>query len=426
MSEFEGKKLLVLGGIKTECDIVRQAKKMGAYVIVADYDPNCPAKEVADELITISATDVDAIVKLCKEKHINGITTGFVDILMPPCYEACKRLGFPYYVTPKMLSMATNKIDFKETCEKYGIPVPKTYVVGGGIPANVYKDVCYPVFVKPLDASGSRGAGVCFNQNELEKQFVDALEYSLSGNAIVEDYIVGTEFLLDYIGVDGEFKLLSMFDRYMSPDRSSAVNYSNVCLCPSKQIDEYYKEMNPKIIKMFKELGFTDGLVFLQGHTDGNKITFYEMGCRLGGSFFNLEQAVLGLNPVEMIIRYALTGKMISSIDVINNRSADFKKTAMVVNYLLRGENDTVASIEGVDQVKAFDSFVALIQQRDVGYHIIKDRIVDKPILSFYMVSDSFKKICTDLDHMNEVIQVKNNKEESLLSTKYYSKDLRR
>ena len=86
MKEFEGKKLLVLGGIKTECDIVKKAQNMGAYVIVADMDPNCPAKEFADKLALVSATDVDAIVKLCEEEQVDGITTGFVDILMPPCY----------------------------------------------------------------------------------------------------------------------------------------------------------------------------------------------------------------------------------------------------------------------------------------------------------------------------------------------------
>lgn len=419
MKEFEGKKLLVLGGIKTECDIVKMAQSMGAYVIVADFDPNCPAKEFADKLALISATDVDAIVKLCKEEKVDGITTGFVDILMQPCYEACKRLGLPYYATPKMLSMSTNKVDFKETCEKFEVPVPKTYVIGGEIPEDILTSIKYPVFVKPLDASGSKGAGACINEEELLRQFSEAVGYSASGNAVVEDYITGREFLLDYVGVDGEFRLLSMFDRYMSPDRGTAINYSNVCLCPPKYIDQYYEEANPKILKMFKELGFTDGLIFLQGHTDGEHITFYEMGCRLGGSFFNLEQAVLGLNPVEMIVRYALTGKMMDSIERVSTRSADFPKVAMVANYLLEGENETVAKVDGVKDVKSLDTYVALIQQRDVGCFIKKDKIVDKPILSFFMVADDMEKTRETLAYMNEKLQVTNADGKSLLSTKY-------
>ncbi len=420
MKEFSGKKLLVLGGIKTECDIVKTAQKMGAFVIVADMNPNNPAKEFADKTVPISATDVNAIVSFCREEKIDGITTGFVDILLTPCYEACKRLGLPFYATPKMLSMSLNKVEFKKQCEKFGVPVPKTYLVGSEITDSLYESINYPVFVKPLDASGSRGASVCHTREELDKQFEIAISYSPTKQAIIEDYITGREFLLDYVGVDGEFRLLSMFDRYMASDRGSAINYSNVCLCPSKQINKYYEDINPKILNMFKELGFTDGLIFMQGYTDNDKITFYEMGCRLGGSFFNLEESVLGLNPVEMIIRYALTGKMLNSIEDVSHRSAEFKKSAMVVNYLLKGENKTVENIQGVEAVKNTDSFVALIQQRDKGCKIVKDSIIDKPILSFYMVDNNFEGSKETLRVMNETIKVTDKNGNSLLSEKYY------
>ncbi len=424
MKEFEGKKLLLLGGVKTACAIVEKAREMGAYVAVADYNTDSPAKMIADEAVLMDATDVPAIVAWCRENRIDGVTTGFIDILMPVVYEVCRELGLPYYATPKMLSMSLDKNDFKETCGQYGIPVPKTYVVGSEIPQEAYGSIRYPVFVKPLDASGSRGAGACYDRGELEAQFEEALGYSPTNTAVVEDYITGREFLLDYVGVDGEFRLLSMFDRYMSSDRSTAINYSNVCLCPAEQIGRYYEDMDPKIRKMFKDLGFTDGLIFLQGHTDGERITFYEMGCRLGGSFFELEQAVLGLNPVEMTVRCALTGKMLDSIDRISPRSADFPKVAMVANYLLKGEDATVAKIEGVDDVKKLDAFAALIQQRDVGCHIQKDRTVDKPILSFFMTADDRESAKETLAFMNDRIQVTDAYGRSLLSEKYDPKDL--
>ena len=346
----------------------------------------------------MSVLDIQNILDVCKKfnefyntkvaDYCIGLEE-FDDSILKDVRDLCKK-------TQKrcldLLSLYETDSD-KETCQQYGIPVPKTYVIGNKIPNDLYENIHYPVFVKPLDASGSRGAAACYSRSDLESQFADALSYSASGKAIVEDYVTGTEFLLDYVGVNGEFRLLSMFDRYMSPGRASAINYSNVCLCPSKRIDQYYEQVNPKIVRMFRELGFTDGLIFLQGHTDGEHITFYEMGCRLGGSFFNLEQSVLGLNPVEMIIRYALSGRMLDSIDAVSARSADFKKVAMVCNYLLEGDDETVARIEGVEDVKKLDSFVALIQQRNVGFHIKKDRIVDKPILSFYMVADDLKKM---------------------------------
>ena len=244
------------------------------------------------------------------------------------------------------------------------------------------------------------------------------------GGVPFEDYITGTEFLLDYVGVNGEFRLLSMFDRYMSSDRGSAINYSNVSLCPAKYIDQYYNEINSKVIEMFQKLNFKDGLIFLQGHTDGKKITFYEMGSRLGGSFYNLEEKILGLNPVEMIVRCALTGKMLPSIDNINNRSAVFKKTGIVANYLLKDGDGIISSISGIEKVKQMPEFVSFSQRRFEGESFKKDRTVDKPVLCFYMASEGIDKAKLTIKKMNELIEVKDIDGSSLLSMKYEPSNL--
>lgn len=419
MREFEGKKLLVLGGVKLACDIVEHAKKMGAYVVVADYNVDSPAKAVADEGVLIDAMNVDALVEFCKNNAIDGVTTGFVDILMPIAYEVCKKLNLPCYWTPKMLSMATNKINFKSTCQKYDIPVPRTYLIGSELDKTVLEKVSYPVFVKPLDASGSRGAGVCYNEAELTAQFADALSYSSSNNAIVEDYITGTEFLLDYIGVNGEWRLLSMFDRYMCDDRGSAINYSNISIAPAKKIDNYLSTINDRVTKMFENLGFKDGLIFLQGHTNGDKITFYEMGSRLGGSFYDLEQAYLGYNPVDMIVRCALTGRMVDDISSIPADVANFGKVAVVCNYLLKGTDETIHEILGVDEMKKIPSYVAFILQRGVGFHYTADRTVDKPVICVYLLADTLEQVKKDINRLNEVFDVRNAEGKSLLMKKY-------
>lgn len=422
--EFSGKKLLILGGIKLACDIVRHAQDLGAFVIVADYYENSPAKQIADKAVLIDATDVDALVKFCKEEKIDGVTTGFVDILMPVCYEVCKRLGLPYYATEKMLSMSTNKVDFKETCKECGVPVPNTYYIGNEIPDEIYGEINYPVFVKPLDSSGSRGAGVCNNVEELKKQFNEAVGFSPTDNAIIEDYITGREFLLDYIAVDGEFRLMAIFDRYVCSDRGSAINYANVSICPSAATEFYYKNINDKIISMFKQVGFRDGLMFLQGHYDGKKITFYEMGCRLGGSFYNLEQECLGYNPVDMIIRYALAGKMVYDINTVSEKAAYFDKFALSYNYLLTGEDETIACIEGLEEIKNLPNVVATIVGAVEGMHFGTDRTVDKPALTIHFVADTKEQMIDTINYMNEVYDVKNEKGKSLLMNKFDPSDL--
>lgn len=422
--EFEGKKLLILGGVKLACDIVEQAHAMGAYVVVADYLENSPAKAVADEGVLINAVDADALVKYCLANNIDGVTTGFVDILMPVCYEVCKRIGKPYYATPKMLSMATNKIDFKETCMQYDVPVPQTYFIGKEISTEILSKIQYPVFVKPLDASGSRGAGVCNDQEELFAQFEEAVKFSGTDNAIIEDYIVGREFLLDYIAVDGEFRLLEMFDRYSCKDRSSAMNYANISVAPSLKLDHYLETVNDKVIAMFKGLGFTDGLIFLQGHTNGDRITFYEMGSRLGGTFYNVEQKSLGYNSIEMIVRYALSGKMVNNIDAIPHDVAKFSKPGASLNYLLKCEGKTIAKIEGRDVLDATPSVAAVIQPKNIGDVINKDSIVDKPLFTVHYVCDNMDELKENLEKFNQSIFAYDTEGESMLMDKIHPSDL--
>lgn len=419
MKELEGKRLLILGGFNLACVIVRHAQALGAYVVVADYNENAMAKDIADKFALVSATDVDALVDLCKKEKIDGITTGFVDILLQPCYEVCQRLGLPYYVTPKMLTMSTNKIDFKETCNQYGVPVPQTYFIGAKIPDEVYGRINYPVFVKPLDASGSRGAGICHNREELDKQVEIAAGFSVTNNAIVEDYITGREFLMNYIAQDGEFRMVSMFDRYASSDRGGAINYASLSLGPSKAVDYYFDEVEGKVINMFRSLGFRDGLYFLQGYSDGNKITFFEMGCRLGGSYYDLERKCIGIDPVDMTIRYALTGKMTENINAIPAHVGKYNNIGVCVNYLLIGGEETISEINGIEEIKKMPSYVESEQRQFVGDHYKSDRTVDRPVLSVYLAVADKKQLIEDVSYMNSVFTVVNVEGKSLLKEKF-------
>lgn len=418
MKEFDGEKLLVLGGFNLSCDIVLRAQKMGAYVIVADYNPDVPAKQIADQFELVSATDVEALVELVKKENVKGVATGFVDILLQPCLDVCRRLGLPCYLTPKMIDVSTNKVSFKNACKANNVPVPQTYYIGETIPEEVYRRISYPVFVKPLDASGSRGADICHNKKELDEFFPIAVGYSPTKNAIIEDYLTGREFLMNYVAQDGEFRMVSMFDRYASSDRGSALNYANLAVGPSKEVDYYLDEVEGNVVKMFRSLGFKDGLFFLQGYTDGHKVTFYEMGCRLGGSYYELENKCIGIDPVNMIIRHALTGKMSEDFNTIPQRVGHYKNIGVCVNYLLIPGDETIAKINGIDEIERMPSFVADEKRQFEGDHYVS-RIADWPVLSVYLAVDDLNQLVHDVKYMNSVFSVYNKDGKSLLKEKF-------
>ena len=56
MSNLQGKKLLLLGGVQPACEIVKEAHNMGVTVYVTDYLEDSPAKKYADKSFMVNAT----------------------------------------------------------------------------------------------------------------------------------------------------------------------------------------------------------------------------------------------------------------------------------------------------------------------------------------------------------------------------------
>lgn len=114
MNEFKGKKLLIIGATKTECDIVRYAKAAGIYTIVADYHEDSPAKKVADKPVLINALDVDALVDFCKKEKVDGVITGLLIYYLNHTWKYVNDLGFPATLPKKCSACQLTKLTLRK------------------------------------------------------------------------------------------------------------------------------------------------------------------------------------------------------------------------------------------------------------------------------------------------------------------------
>lgn len=415
--ELRGKKLLYLGGIPRAKYVVARARKLGIYVIVADYDPNSPAKRVADEAVLVNALDVDALETLCKEKHIDGVMTAYADILLPICYELSQRLGIPYYATVDMLRASTDKEFFKELSMQYDVPVPATYHIGKDEVKEKAQSLSYPVFMKPLDGSGSRGASACYKAEDFEEQYNYALSFSKKGIVTVEDFLQGQEFILDYLLVNGEPHLASFADRYSVEGRPAAVNHPNLMVLPSKYLDQYCEEVDPKVCNMFKKAGFKDGVVFLQGYAD-KKITFYEMGCRLGGTWPYIDEYFHGVNPMDMLFSHALTGKMLNNVSNVNI-TARFNGMAAVIYFLSQDKEGDIAKVIGVEETQLLPYVVTVMQYYKAGDHFSLGTLTDVLFLAVHLIADDVEQLKERINKVYELIDYFDKDGNSLLAPLY-------
>lgn len=413
-NDLRGKKLLYLGGIPRARYVVNRARELGIYVIVADFDPNSSAKKVADEGVLINAIDVDALEKFGREQKIDGVMTGYVDMLMGVCYELSKRLGIPYFYTDEMLRAATDKEFFKELSNKYSVPVPQTYHVNKDNLKESASRLNYPVFMKPLDGSGSRGASVCNHIEDFEKQYNYALSFSKKGIVTVEDFLQGTEFILDYLLIDGEPYLASFADRYTTESRGAAINHPNLMVFPSKYLKKYNEEVNPKVVNMFKKSGFNNGVIFLQGYSNEKSITFYETGCRLGGTWPYIDEYFHKVNPLDMLFHQAITGKMLPK-GVNPNISANFKGNAAVIYFVSLEPEGEIAKIKGIAELNHLPYVVSLMQYYYEGDHFKLNTLTDVLFLAVHLVADDFEQLKERVNNIYSMVDYLDKDGKSLL-----------
>lgn len=309
--DIRGKKLLLLGGVQTAAGLIEICHRNGAALGVTDYNKGTYIKKIADEAFDVDAFDVDAVVQLCKEKKYNGVITQFVDRVLPLAADVADGIGSYSPFTKEQIRMSADKAFFKKTCMEYGVPVPKLYEIASVEDVDTDDSIEYPVLVKPVDSSSSRGLVVCRNAEELKEGLKTAKGASHSNRALVEAYLPYDEINVTYIAQDGDIQLAAIHDRYFNESQKGHMKVPDMYIYPSRYTDMYYETVNDKVINMLKGIGVKNGSLFMQAVVHDGKVYFYEAGMRLNGcKTYEILECENNYNTFEHLAYYCLTGNM--------------------------------------------------------------------------------------------------------------------
>lgn len=306
MKDLAGKKLLILAGAGVHCKVVRAAKELGIYTIVADYLSDSPAKLIADEAWLYSITDVEAIVQRCKEEGVDGVLNFCIDPGQIPYQRICEELNLPCYGTKEQFEILTDKRKFKDYCIAHNVDV---------IPDYTEEDILagraeYPVFIKPTNSRGSRGQSVCYNREEAIAGLAAAKRESKDSQAVCEKYLEGKQDIGSaFFVVDGEPYLVKFADRHLGRKEDNLDKQVICTQLPSQFAPQFMEKVAPRVKAMIKSLGVKFGPVFMQGFVDGDTIRYYDPGMRMPGGDYDLVlKEATGFDTVKSLIHFALTG----------------------------------------------------------------------------------------------------------------------
>lgn len=366
MSDLSDKTLLLIGGDPFSVDIVRKAREMGIRTIVTDwYDTDrSPAKKVADAYWDISIQDYDALSCKMKEASVDGVLTGFTDSYLLPYARLCAMNGLPCYGSEELFTLFTDKARYKAACREFGVPTVEAYAPDD--PA-----IRFPVLVKPVDGSGSRGITICKDRKELEVALDRARSSSSCGEALIERYMDGREVTVFWVFIDGEAYLTAIGNRHVKQTQEGNIIPLPVGYTfPASIVPAYQAQIEPKAKAMFASLGVRNGMLFMQCKVEDDICYVYDIGYRLTGSLeYKLLARTCGYDPLEMLIRFALTGQMCEDPKAVIPR-IDPAGMSPAYNVSCLCAPGLIRAIEGVEDVKKEKSVIDVLLTHFPGHRI--------------------------------------------------------
>ena len=298
------KKIAIIGASYLQLPLVLKSKSMGIETHCFAWKDGAVCKEVADYFYPISILDKDEILKKCSEIKIDGITTIATDMAVPTIAYVAKELNLISNSYESCI-ISTNKSLMRKRFLEFNVRSPK-FVEVDSYNENRSHGFNFPLIVKPVDRSGSRGVSKVNSEVELIKAITIACKESFIHKSIVEEFIEGNEVSVETISWEGIHYVLTITDKTTTgaPHFVELAHHQ-----PSQLPIQILNTIKEETIKALNAIGIKYGA----GHTEfritnEGHVYILEVGARMGGDFIgsHLVELSTGYDFLKGVVNIAL------------------------------------------------------------------------------------------------------------------------
>ncbi len=308
------KKLMLLGGSAQQVVAIETAKRLGYDTVLCDYLPDNPGQYHADSFYQVSTTDKAAILEVARKENIQGIVAYASDPAAPTAAYVAQQMGLPGNPVQSVETLC-NKDQFRVFLENCGLNAPRS----GGYSSvdQALEDTArfrLPVIVKPVDSSGSKGATVLNNWDNLKEALEFAFSFSRGHRVIVEEFIEKKHPYLvggDIFVVDGKIELWGLLNCHRDGMVNPLVPVGKSYPLSLDKEDEL--AVRKTLQTMVDKLDIKCGAMNVELIVDkAGRVWPIDVGPRNGGNMIpELLGYIFGVDVVELTIRAAM-GEMVS------------------------------------------------------------------------------------------------------------------
>lgn len=370
------KKILIIGAGDIQVPVIKKAKEMGLFVISTDFNPEAPGFKYSDIGEVVSTIDFEGNFEIAKKYEVDGVLTTS-DLPVNTVAYICDKLKLPG-LNIESAKLATNKYLLREILKENKLKTPNFEVVYSKEELKtVVNKLKFPLVMKPIDSSASRGVIKVFSENELFKEFDESMKYSNSKGIILEEFINGNEYSVECLIQDGNINIIAITEKTVTGE-PYFVEVRHIV--PAKLDSEDIDNINELINRIVKLVGLNNSAAHIELKLSSEGPTIIELGARLGGDFITSDLVPLatGIDMLGNIINISINQKI--NINKYINKNA-------AIQFLYDGN---------------FDKFISN-----------KDRILNNDdIIRFEITKEKGIKLKSSLDRSGYIIFTNDNREQ--------------
>lgn len=334
-------KILVLAGGSDQIALINELKKRGHYIVLVDYFDNPPAKSYADKHIVASTLDVEKVEQIAKSENADLICTACTDQALLTVSYVSEKLGLPCYIDYQTGLNVTNKSYMKKVLLKNNIPTAK-FVIVKSPDVSAVNGFTFPLVVKPVDCNSSKGVKKVESLEEFRTYITEAINFSRTKSAIVEEFKEGIEISADFYIENGVAKFLSATNSLKIRNRKS---FTILCSDYPAITGEQEVAVTKIATDIAKAFLLNNTPLLVQLIVKDSEINVIEFSARMGGgSKYKLIEVLSGVDIMSKYVDLILG----DCPHVDPSKQVDYCK--MVYIYCYPGVYD---HMEGLEQMKS-------------------------------------------------------------------------
>ncbi len=300
------KTVLFVGAGRHQRRAIQRAKELELRVVAVDRNPDALGLKEADIAKVVDYADPGAVIKAVGRIKIDGVLTVSADSAVPAVAAIAAELGLPG-IGVETAHLMTHKIAMRRRLAEVGVPQPRFAALRTLSERHrALDEVGLPAVLKPADSGGQRGVFRIESMDDVEAHLHEVLTISPTGEAILEEYVEGTEMNGIVIAHGGEQVPLTLSDRLRPPGIGFGVGWIHVY--PAAVYGHQLEESERIATYGVKVLGLDNGIAFPQLiAAPGGRVVMVECAARIpGGQMADLVRQAVGVDLIEVQLRLAL------------------------------------------------------------------------------------------------------------------------